>query len=298
MDRWKRGMLALVAVLMAIFFVLSSTDLLIREKQQEIKRISVIVPGEEASVWEDFRRGIQEAANEERVEVNYLALEEEEGTMTQTEVIDRECQRGAQAIILSLKDRESMEQHLEGKEDMVPLVTVNSYGSFSCLAGSVLYDTDGAAKLLAEKVVEEQGSDIQVIFTRGESQISQMALTSLKDAFADRDVTIETSEGNNGKGILVGCSPRETEELLSEEWADKGWAIYGMGYSETLLKAVKDGSLQGVIAYSMYAMGVHALQEAVRAIEQGGSSDAVYVGYKWITKENLEEEQSYLFPIH
>lgn len=298
MDRWKRGMLALVAVLMAIFFVLSSTDLLIREKQQEIKRISVIVPGEKASMWEDFRRGIQEAANEERVEVNYLALEEEGGMMTQTEVLDRECKRGAQAIILSLKDRESMERHLEGKEDMVPLITINSYGSFSSLSGSVLFDTDGAAKLLAEKVMEEQGSDIQVLFKRGESQISQMALTSLKEAFADRNVTVETSGSDSRKGVLVGCSPQETEELLSEGWAEKGWAIYGMGYSETLLKAVKDGSLQGVIAYSMYAMGVHALQEAVRAIEQGGSSDAIYVGYKWITKENLEEEQSYLFPIH
>ena len=298
MDGWKRWVLAVVAVLMAVFFTLSATDLLVREGKQEIKKISVIVPGEKTSVWEDFRRGIQEAANEDRVEINYVTLEEE-GVLTQLELVDREYERGAQAMILFLNDRDGVEQYLEAKgENMSPIITVNSYGSFASLAGSVLYDTDQAAQLLADMVMEKETEGRPVVLAEGKSQVSKRAKEGLERAFRDRGVNVETEESGAETGILVGCDPAETERLLAEGWAQKGWDLYGMGYSETILRAMEDGSVEGVIAYSMYAMGVHALREALQAIEHENAKEPVYVEYRWITDENLREEQSYLFPIH
>ncbi len=297
MDGWKRWVLALVAALMAVFFTLSATDLLVREEKQEIKRISVFISGENSSVWEHFRRGIQEAANEDRVEINYVTLEEE-GSLTQMELVDREYERGAQAMILSLNEGDGMEQFLEEKEDMVPVITVNSQGSFPCQAGSVLYDTDQAAQLLADMVLKEQAEDRPILLVDGKSQISKRAKESLRKAFTDRKANLVPEKIKEETGILVGCDPIITEKLLTEEWAKKGWDIYGMGYSETILRAMEEGSVRGVIAYSMYAMGVHALREAIKAIEHENTKEPVYVEYRWITGKNLRDEQSYLFPIH
>lgn len=295
-------MLALVAILMVPFFILSSTDLLVREEKQQIKKVSVISSGESGSAWEDFRRGIQEAANEDRVEANYIVLGEEGETWTQTELIEREYQRGAQAIILAVKDRGVMEDYLAGKQEMPPLIIVNSFGNYDHQASRILFDTDEAAKRLVQEIVKQESSPQSVVCLTGESQISAEVYKSLKKAFAAEGIETESTTMNHGvekaRGVLVGCGPQETEELLAKTGGSQRRAIYGVGHSDTILKEMEAGNVKGVMAYSMYSMGVHAVREAVSAIDEGEAEATVLVPCKLITRENLKEEQTFLFPIH
>lgn len=302
MDGWKKWMLALVAVLMVLFFILSSTDLLVRKDKQEIKKVSVIASGESSSVGEDFRRGIQEAANEDRVEVNYIAFGEEGETWTQTELIEREWQRGAQAVILVVKDRGSMEQYLAGKQDMAPLITVNSFGNYDHELSRILFDTDAAAERLVQEILKQEGRLKPVTCLTGESQISAEVYKSLKKALAAEGIEPESMTLSHavveGEGIFIGCGQEETEELISKTGEDKRRAIYGIGHSDTILKEMEAGSVKGIMAYSMYSVGVHAVREAVNAIDEGYTEETVFVPCKLITRENLKEEQRFLFPIH
>lgn len=295
-------MLALVAILMVLFFILSSTDLLVREDKQEIKKVSVISPGESGSVWEDFRRGIQEAANEDRVEANYIVLGEEGETWTQTELIERECQRGAQAIVLVVKDRGSMEEYLADKQDMAPLIIVNSFGNYDHQVSRILFDTDEAAKGLVQEILKQESGLQSVTCLTGESQISAEVYKSLKKALAAEGIETESMTMNHGaeeaQGVLIGCGPQETEELLAKTGEGQGRAIYGVGHSDTILKEMEAGNVKGIMAYSMYSMGVHAVREAVRTIDEGEAEATVLVPCKLITGDNLKEEQTFLFPIH
>lgn len=296
----KKRIQILVFVLMILFFLLSSTNLLLREETEEIKKVSVIVPGDEGLAAENFRRGIREAANEERVEINYIILGRERGAITQSEQIERERQGEAQAIILEVKDPEGLRQYLERKESMFPLITVNSPGDYPCETCGISFDTDSAAESLVQKVLEEDVK--RVVCVRGEKKLSEQMCRILKEKLAKEGIKAEEiepeqlKEKQNEKEIFIGCGTEETEAVLRT--VRRAAAVYGTGYSDTIREEIEGGRVRAVVTGSMYSMGVHAVRAAVSAIEERKTEREIFVPVRLITRENLKEEQKFLYPIH
>ena len=61
---------------MVVFMFLSYSNLFGGETERDITKISVIGIKRENSQVEDFKRGIEEAANAKRVDVEYLEIED------------------------------------------------------------------------------------------------------------------------------------------------------------------------------------------------------------------------------
>ena len=81
---------------MVVFMFLSYSNLFGGETKRDITKISVIGIKRKNSQVEDFKRGIEEAANAKRVDVEYLEIEEDYDTIK--EYIDREIKNGSQAF--------------------------------------------------------------------------------------------------------------------------------------------------------------------------------------------------------
>lgn len=298
----KKRILSLVFVLMVLFFILSSTNLLLREKTREIKKISVIIPEDDSSVFEDFRRGIQEAANEERVEINYITLGKERGAVTQSELVERENQGGAQAVILEVKDPEGLTEYLEGEEALAPLITVNSSGAYPFQTCGIVFDFESAAERLVQKIREEEGQTARVVCVKREKKRSEEMCRTLREKLTESGMEsreiglVQLKEEGGENEVYVGCGPEETEAILRT--VREAEAVYGIGHTSALLKEMEEGRLGGVVTGSMYSMGVHAVRAAVGAIEGKETERNISVPMRLITGENLKEEQKFLFPIH
>ena len=111
MRRAKKIGIVCVGILMVVFMFLSYSNLFGGEMKRDITKISVIGIKRKNSQVEDFKRGIEEAANAKRVDVEYLEIEEDYDTIK--EYIDREIKNGSQALIVFSEKEEQILSYLQ-----------------------------------------------------------------------------------------------------------------------------------------------------------------------------------------
>ena len=85
----------LYGMVLVLLFLLSSTDLIIKEKKAQIYAISVIVEDTVDDNYVNFRKGMDRAAIEYNVDVSFITLYDEGSREQQEELILREQQDGS-----------------------------------------------------------------------------------------------------------------------------------------------------------------------------------------------------------
>ena len=148
MRRAKKIGIVCVGILMVVFMFLSYSNLFGGETKRNITKISVIGIKRKNSQVEDFKRGIEEAANAKRVDVEYLEIEEDYDTIK--EYIDREIKNGSQALIVFSEKEEQILSYLQSEKKKIPLILVNPGGTEEKTI-RVWFDVQDMAECLAEK---------------------------------------------------------------------------------------------------------------------------------------------------
>lgn len=87
-------------LVLVLLFLLSSTDLIIKEEKREIYPISVIVEDTSDTNYVNFRKGMEQAAIEWNGDISFITLYETGSVRQQQELILREEQAGARALIV------------------------------------------------------------------------------------------------------------------------------------------------------------------------------------------------------
>lgn len=297
MSRVKRISFWATAALVVIFFLMSSTDLIIKEDVEKVKKISVFVAAEESSYRDNFKRGIIEAASDSRVDVNYVTAPT--GQQETRSRIDSDVQ----AIILLSEEPECEKHYMEEKADKIPIITVNTFGSISDAVADVSFDLQEAAEELAEEVKEHKSGTAEAVLLTGKNSISVKVSETLSRVFEEAGIKagcMELSWSNVQKcrremedPVFIGCWITQTEQAM--EYLD-GEMLYGVGYSNKILKGIREGKVTGTAAFSMYSAGIHAMRQAVSAMEQ--ETGDIRIPCRMITDENIEEEQEFLIPVH
>ncbi len=303
MSRMKRIGFFSTASAMLFCLLLSSTDLLIKEDVAEVKKISVYVACKEGPYLNDFKRGIQEIANGSRVDVNYAAASgsESEDALTQ---IENEFEGGTQAVIIFSDNPGSVRQRLKENKKIRPVITANAFDNGMEGMPDVSFDVREASEKLADAVQNEYGKKRKVLLLTGEEEISGEISQAVKEAFREKEMEafcVKATEENLRKykkkqenPIWIGCWITETEWALKHM---KKELLYSVGYSDEILKGMREGEVKGLAAFSMYAIGIHTIQQAAAAIEKEETRD-VKVPCRIVTKENMNEEEEFLIPIH
>ena len=88
-------------VLLVLLYLLSSTDLIIKEKEKEICRISVIIDNVNDNYYGNFREGMETAEKKYQADVNFITLYAENDEEQQESLIVREVKDGTNAVILA-----------------------------------------------------------------------------------------------------------------------------------------------------------------------------------------------------
>ncbi len=208
--RGKALILAYVAFLTVLFFM-CSTDLIIREPETEIYQIAVIIEDVRDDNYVNFRKGMDQAAVEFNGDVHFITLYERMDANQQMELISREQQDGADALIIVPADEERVVSSLAQGQVWAPVVLLGSGLTGQGVAGTIALDYRGMGEKLASRMAEdlEEGCQVVILEEPGrKSVMSRLFLEGAKDMFDKegilwRSVTPKRTDGGLEEAVLA-----------------------------------------------------------------------------------------------
>ena len=275
-------------ILLVILYLLSSTDLIIKEKKKEIFRVSVIVDQVNDNYYGNFREGMNMAEKKYQADVNFITLYAENDEKQQDELIVREVKDGTNAIILAPVREDHAVMQLDEISPGCPVIFLGASTISSSVACSISVDRYEMGRSLGEKIVENETPEIPVcLFTEGLSYTGNTdtydGLRSVLDQAGfsvsliekkNEDTYRKTIEGTvypeNGKFMAVGMDVGALSDLAdilegSGVYREHVTALYGIGSTTKLLNQMDKGIVTGLMAWNRFDEGYLSVEKAVQA---------------------------------
>ena len=301
-NRIYFGLLILALV---VTIVWTSAGMLGVNKEEKKYSVSVIVNDSNNDRWIAMREGLEQAAKDDDIQLNYVstgvfASEDEEKAL-----IEREVENGADGIIVQLVSSE------------------DTYAVFEKIDSSVavmLLETDA----VSETVLQDYGDSLSEkkigILSGNQNQLSmQQRLGSVKKLLEDENIEpvwilsgqgenlsseLVTKQADEPVDILITLGNAETETAVDYLQADTSYKrqfmIYGEGCSDKTVYYLDKGIIKSLVVPNEFNMGyqsVHTIAEQIKY--KFSSAESTTVDSLVINRQNLydEENQKTLFPI-
>ena len=333
MTRQEKIIWSILAGVLVLLFLLSSTDLIIKEKKTEIYPFSVIIGDTTDDYFTNFRKGVDQAADEYNVDVNFITLYEEGDVAEQMELVKREIDDGAKAVVLvPLKQQECS----EALDEMVlgsPLIIMGNIFPGDWAMSGIAPDYRAAGEKLGEAIIEEQPSDKPVLVFSGGldygynrevyggllSVLSKAGFHArLYEKYGDAvgensakengDIfrkTIEEAMGQgSGEPLLVGLDVQSLDAVADIVAESPGYGkyspcLYGIGSTTRILNQMDRGVIKGLVVTNKFDAGYLSIVKAVEAIEKHSDREQIVLESYYIEKEDLRDEyyEKILYPI-
>ena len=277
-------------VLLALLYLLSSTDLIIKEKKKEICRVSVIIDNVNDNYYGNFRSGMEMAEKKYQADVNFITLYSENDEEQQEELIMREVKDGANAIILAPVREDAAVMRLDELSPGCPVIFLGSSMASSSVSCSISVDRYEMGRTLGDRIVENEDPEIPVrLFTEGLSYTGnrdvydglrsvldragfRVRLIEKKSEDTYRQAIEETVYPEKGDFMAVGMDIGAFSDLAdilegSSVYREHVAALYGIGSTTALLNQMDKGIVTGLMAWNRFDEGYLSVEKAVEASE-------------------------------
>lgn len=320
----RRGKLILILymIFLAVLFLMCSTDLIIREPEKEIYQISVIIEDTRDDNYSNFRKGMDQAAVELNADVRFITLYEKLDADQQMELIGREQQDGADALIVVPADEDRVVQALAERRITVPVVLLGSGLTGEGVTGTIAVDYRKMGEQAAEKMLESSGEGTQVLvfsdpscqsaasrrFLEGAAAVMEERGVPLHTAARDGEggfkEAVETLGEQEGEFLILAESPEiltETAGILSDMpgLSDQVAGLYGRGSNLSVLNYLDREVITGVCVTDQFSIGYLSVGMAVEALEGTGNQTGIAMDSSYIEKKDLRGQmyEKMLFPM-
>lgn len=213
-KRWRLFLICYVSVLV-VLFLMCSTDLIIREPEQEIYQVAVIIEDVRDDNYSNFRKGMDQAAMEYNADVRFITLYEKMDAVQQMELLERERQDGADALIVAPVDEIRVKEALGGKQTIPAVLLGSGTANEETSRTVVLTDYEKMGRQLAEHLSDRISADCPVLILSEEEGQSA----------ADRRFLAGAVSVLEGSGRTCRILIREKEqgyEGVLREWSASG----------------------------------------------------------------------------
>lgn len=313
-------MIALYMVFLLVLFLMCSTDLIIREPEKEIYQVTVIIEDVRDDQYSNFRKGMDQAAMEFNADVRFVTLYEKLDAAQQIELIEREQQDGADALIIVPVDESMVAEAL--KQIGIPAVLLSSAEPKSLTAKTIVVDYEKMGEELAgQALAQEQNGCPILLLTDSESSsaagrcfLEGIEKRLQKEAREFQRVNWEPKEFLNTlneiqaaagqRVVILAESPEiltEAAGLLADEpvLEQRIEGLYGRGGTMTILNELDRGLITGVCVTDDFSRGYSGVRLAVEAQEGPKSPEMLETDFYYIEKQDLRNPayEALLFPI-
>lgn len=313
----------LYAAFLVLLFLLSSTNLIIKEQEHPVYQLSVIVEDERDDNYINFRKGMDLAASECNADVSFITLYEKDHAQQQMDLMLREQQDGAGALIVSPVDVKAVSEAVDSDQLQIPVVFLNTEQAGGQIAASITTDYEAMGRLLAGQVADRHGKETPVylfgepyrspmaarfeagIRTELEAGGYQVTVYGRQDDRSYRQAIEELVYPGCKNAVIIALDPgslSETAEILSDSsvYASYVEGLYGRGTNLSILNDLDRGVIRGICVTDDFAAGYQSVETAVELIRhQGSVRKPVEQAFYYIEKEDLRlpEYEKMLYPI-
>lgn len=285
-------------------------------RQEEVppKQISVIMrdlmltPGEKL-----LREGMEQAAMENNLELNYISLVERQSATEQIAYLRREMEQKVDGIILLPTDTSTIADVIDFDQFSVPIVQ---------LGGPAIHDKVpriGAsaariAEILMEEIQRKRPQHVYLIYQGDKSvpseflEIAGRELTAAGQPYdllplTDEFVTLGRFESlckNAGHSLFLLLDDHIPESWIPMQVMEKNqsnrFVVYS--YSTATVDMLEQDLLQGIIFENPFNLGYNGIAAIAGYLESGSYAPQEPIDVHWLDKDNLydKETQYIIFP--
>lgn len=320
-----RGRIDIVLIVLALTGVIVwvSYGLINTGKEEKHFNVSVIVSNSKSNRWTAFREGLEQAADDDNVSINFVSSESVTSAEEQNALIDRELQNGADGIILEPYSSKSMSDIAADISSKAAVVLLDSDISPEGVYTTVMLDNTAVGSAIGQAVIKDLGKNLS------NRKIGVICGNLNKNSMAERFAGFKSSiSGYGGKiewavnddtdlvsqliaeqkgcpvDVLISLGNDETEAALDFILAAGSMhppiLLYGEGCSEKLVYYLDKGTIKTLIVPNEFNMGYQSLKHIAKLIKYVNSPQtSSKVDFLIINKDNLydEDNQKVLFPI-
>lgn len=322
LNRKEKILWLLYAAVLVILFLASSTDLIIKERKQEIYQISVIIEESSDKNYTNFRKGMEQAALEFHADVSFIALYESNNQKQQLERILRERQDGAGALIVSPVDDLALVQVISDENIALPFVFINTKMTGEAISASVSPDYTKMGKQLAEELKKrhEQTTPVYLFGGKKRNRIARLFEAGIREELEQAGYEVrlfeKQEEGeyrsaiealvypSSEHGVIVALDQSallEAASVLADSsvYASYVDGLYGRGTSLEILNTLDLGLVRGICVTDDFTQGYRSVQMAVELITKQSAGKEIWQDSYYIEKEDLYTSafEKMLYPI-
>lgn len=322
MSRQEKLLWLLAAGILILLFLMSSTDWIIKERKPEVYPISVIIDDSKDDYYQNFRKGMEQAAIEANADVRFITLYERNSSEQQIELLLREMDDDARAVILVPVDQKAVLKVLDGTRIMKPVIVADSGLGGTGIASSIGADEYEEGRKIAEGLCSHTGQNTPVyLFSEGlaygdNSRIYDGVMSVLsekgyaaslyekKSGSSYREIIESAVYPGSAAAAIIAldtASLAETAGILEESDVYRRYirGLYGPGFTIGLLNDLDRGVITGIGMTDEYNVGYLSVMKAVEAIETGGQRDSITLDSFYIERSQIRdpEYEMMLYPI-
>ena len=317
MLKRERLLWALFAGILVFLYLLSSTDLIIKEKKTEVYTVSVIISDTSDEMYGSFKKGVEQAAAEYNVDIRFITLYEKGDSAQQMEFLRREIDDGTGAVILEPANPRECMALLDAFPPASPVIVTGSLLHSERAAACVGVDASLAGRRLGEAVCRDSIPGLPVLVLAedmdyGNVQELYDGLMSAMDGQNHETRLYETLNGEHmeeavgalaeqgERAAVVALDPSSTREAarLLEEDPDYRKAVpwlYGTGATPVLLNYLDQGTIRGLLTSNAFDNGYLCVEQAVGAIRRQTVETEIALDSYYIENEALRDRPHCLF---
>lgn len=317
----KRGKLLifLYMIFLIVLFLMCSTDLIIREPEQKIYQMAVIIEDGRDDNYSNFRRGMDQAAVEFNADVHFITLYEKLDADQQMELIEREQQDGNEALIVVPVDEMKLSGALTQKQIMIPMVVLESEITGEEVIGTITTDYKKMGQYLARQMLGRVSEDC-VILIFSETGNRSIASRNFSDGITQEldnggyqyEMVMQREGGfrevmkslEGKKSVILAESPEILTEAAGAMADDPALAesvqgLYGRGSTLAILNYLDRGLITGICVTDEFSVGYFSVYMAVQKLEGLEIQTPMVMDYYYIENKDLREPvyEKMLFPI-
>ena len=296
----------------AVILTLVLPQLSDHRKPESPLELSVVIRESDSSLWGNARLGMEQAAAELRAETRFLVLPEDNDSREQEELLRREYDGGADALIVVPADSEELARKLEELAGKCPVVALESV--LEGAADTVSTDNRALGRALAQELLEDwTGGVVLLLDTAHGSSGVRERLEGAREILEQSGVPVQCRAARAGgmTAVLDGLTreagadwimafePATTQGAASaKESQGLQQPLYGVGVTTDVAAWLERGTVTAVAAWSDYAAGYLAVESAVKAV-RGEKIKTEPLPFSVVRGEDIydPENEKLLFPV-
>lgn len=293
--------IVLLGVLGALALLTLIIPQLLRDRDEpRLLFLSVLLRDTENSNWPVTRQGMEQAADELGAELRFLTLTVPNDSREQEELLRREVEGGADALVAVPADPESLHTALLRLSDPCPVVTLEC--AMEGGAGVVSPDNEQVGRRLAEALLEDwDGGQVLLLNAGGACPEAASRLEAAREVLTGHGVPVRPVDALPEEEVRWVMAFESGSTLQAAEYKEaegRSFALYGVGASTAIITRLEKGTIAAIAAWSDYAAGYLAVRQAVQAVREWPQAPDP-LPFSIVRGEDIyaPENQKLLFPV-